>query len=77
MLPTLKLGRSIKVDRKCFGVHVVENHNYMSCHNNLGKGEILVLDMNSSVKHRLELSGMLEDHIYVTCHNNPGKGEVP
>ena len=68
MVPTLKLGRSIKEILWCTCCREPR-------HNDPGKGEMLVLDMNSSVKHRLELSDMLEDHINVTCHNNQGKGE--
>ena len=55
---------------------MLEDHINVTCHNNPGKGEVLALDMNKRVKHRLGLSGMLEDHINVTCHNNPEKGEV-
>ena len=52
VMPSLKGGRSINVDRACWGVHVVEDLIYVTCHNNPGEGEALVLDMNGTVTHR-------------------------
>ena len=53
VIPSLKIGRSINVDRKCWGVQVVEDLIYVTCHNISGEGEVLVLDMNGTVTHRL------------------------
>ena len=52
VIPSLKIDRSINVDRKCYGVHVVEDLIYVTCHNNPGEGEVLVVDMNGTVTHR-------------------------
>ena len=52
VIPSLKRGRSINVDRMCWGVQVVEDLIYLTCFNNSGKGEVLVLDMNGTVTHR-------------------------
>ena len=52
VIPSLKIDRSINVDRKCWGVQVVEDHIYVTCHNNPGVGKVLVLDMNGTVTHR-------------------------
>ena len=52
VIPSLKRGRSIKVDRECWGVQVVEDLIYVTCHNNPGEGEVLVLDMNGTITHR-------------------------
>ena len=71
VMPTLKrLDRSIKVDRNCWGVQVVEDLIYVTCHNNPGKGEVLILDMNGTVTHRLgqpdKKPSMFFDPSYIT-----------
>ena len=53
VIPSLKRGRSINVGRKCYGVQVVEDLIYVTSFNNPGEGEVLVLDMNGTVTHRL------------------------
>ena len=53
MMPSLKIDRSINVDRYCWGVQVVDDLIYVTCHNNPGEGEVLILDMNGTVSHRL------------------------
>ena len=53
VMPSLKQDRSINVDRECWGVQVVADLIYVICHNNPGEGEVLVLDMNGTVTHRL------------------------
>ena len=53
VIPSLKRDRSIKVGRRCYGVQVVEDLIYVTCFNNPGEGEVLVLDMNGTVTHRL------------------------
>ena len=53
VVPSLKLDRSINIDRQCWGVHVVEDLIYVTCDNDPGKGEVLVVDMNGTVTHRL------------------------
>ena len=52
VIPSLKRGRSINVDRKCWGVQVVEDLIYLTCFNNPGEGEVLVVDINGTVTHR-------------------------
>ena len=53
VIPSLKLDRSINVDRRCWGVQVVDDLIYVTCHNNPGEGEVLVVDMNGTATHRL------------------------
>ena len=53
VMPSLKIDRYINVDRQCWGVHVVADLIYVTCHNCPGEGEVLVLDMNGTVTHRL------------------------
>ena len=57
VMPSLKIDRSINVGRRCFGVQVVEDLIYVTCHNSPGDGEVLVLDMNGTVTHRLGQPG--------------------
>ena len=54
VMPSLKkLDRSINVGRKCWGVQVVDGLIYVTCHNYPGEGEVIVLDMNGTITHRL------------------------
>ena len=53
VMPSLKIDRSINVDRMCWGVQVVEDLIYVTCYNDPGEGEVLVLDMNGTITHRL------------------------
>ena len=52
VIPSLKRGRSINVGRRCYGVQVVEDLIYVTCHNSPGEGEVLVVDMNGTITHR-------------------------
>ena len=54
VMPSLKLDRSINIDRECWGIQVVGDLIYVTCRNNPGEGEVLVLDMNGTVTYRLE-----------------------
>ena len=53
VMPSLELGRSINVGSRCLGVQVVEDLIYVTCYNDPGEGEAIVLDMNGTVTHRL------------------------
>ena len=53
VMPSLKIDRSINVDMECWGVQVVDDLIYVTCYNNSGEGEVLVVDMNGTVTHRL------------------------
>ena len=70
VMPSLKRGRSINVDRMCYGVQVVEDLIYVTCNNNPGEGEVLVLGMNGTVTHRLGQPGkkpsMFTSPFYIT-----------
>ena len=57
VIPSLKRGRVINVGRMCWGVQVVGDLIYVTCHNNPGAGEVLVVDMNGTVTHRLGQPG--------------------
>ena len=70
VMPSLKIDRSINVGRKCWGVQVVEDLIYVTCHNCPGEGEVLILDMNGTVTHRLgqpdKKPSMLFSPFYIT-----------
>ena len=54
VMPSLKkLDRSINVGSRCFGVQVVEDLIYVTCHISPEEGEVIVLDMNGTITHRL------------------------
>ena len=53
LVPHMKAGRVIKLDKKCWDVAVAGNDIYVSCHNDPGKGEVRVLDPSGSLKRQL------------------------
>ena len=55
VMPSLRIDQSINVGRKCYGVQVVDDLIYVTCHISSGEGEVIVLDMNGTVTctHRL------------------------
>ena len=53
ILPSMKKGRVLQMDRLCFGVVVVGDNIFVSCHNNPGDGEVRVLDKQGNIKRRL------------------------
>ena len=55
VFPKMKTGRTIKLDNKCWGVAVSGKEIYTTCHNELGRGEVKVLDMKGNIKRRLEI----------------------
>ena len=58
VMPSLKkLDRSINIDRMCCGVQVVDDLIYVTCHISPEEGEVIVLDMNGTITHRLGQPG--------------------
>ena len=53
IFPSMKKGRVLQMDRLCFGVVVVGDNIFVSCHNNPGDGEVRVLDKQGNIKRRL------------------------
>ena len=70
VIPSLKIDRSINVDRECWGVQVVEDLIYVTCHSRPGEGEVLVVDMNGTVTHRFgqpdKKPSMFSSPFYIT-----------
>ena len=53
VLPKIKTGRVIHLDKKCYGVEVSGDEIYTTCHNNPGQGEVRILDLNGNINRRL------------------------
>ena len=53
MLPRIKVVRTIKLDKKCYGVAVSGEEIYTTCHDNPGNGEVRALDLQGNIKRRL------------------------
>ena len=53
VFPHMKAGRTIQLDKKCWGVEVSRDEIYITCHNNPGEGEVRVLDLKGKLKRRL------------------------
>lgn len=48
VFPSLKAGRVIELDRKCYGIAVDGNEIYITCHDD-GQGEVRILDTDGSM----------------------------
>ena len=53
LVPHMKAGRVIKLDKKCWDVAVAGYEIYVSCHNDSGEGEVRVLDLSGNLKIKL------------------------
>ena len=53
LVPHMKAGRVIQLDKKCWNVAVAGNEIYVSCHNAPGEGEVRVLDLSGNFKRQL------------------------
>ena len=56
VIPRLKKGRVLELDKPCLGVQVVGSDIYVTCHSNLYghmDGEVRILDNNGNLKKRL------------------------
>ena len=48
----MKAGRVIQSDKMCWGVAVVGNEIYVSCHYNPSEGEVRGLDLSDNLKRK-------------------------
>ena len=53
VFPQLTLVRVLKLDKMCWGVHVTCGKIFTSCHNNPGKGEVRILDLDGNLLQQL------------------------
>ena len=55
VFPKMKTGRTIKLDKNCWGVAVSGQEIY-TCHDGPGQGEVKVLDLQGNIKRRLGIN---------------------
>ena len=67
VFPKMKTGRTIQLDRICYGVAVSGQEIYTTCHDNPGQGEVKVLDLRGNIKRRL---GANQDGSYLFTNPN-------
>ena len=53
VFPKTNAVSTIQLDRKCWGVAVSGEEIYTTCHDDPGKGEVVVLDLQGNIKRRL------------------------
>ena len=53
VFPQLAPGRVLKLDKKCWGVHVTCGKIFTSCHNCPGQGEVRILNLDGNLQQRL------------------------
>ena len=53
IFPQLRTGRSVVLDKNCYGVDVCGDEIYTSCHTGSGEGEVRVLDQNGTLRRKL------------------------
>ena len=77
LVPHMKADRVIKLDKKCWGVAVVGNDIYVSCHNDPGEGEVRVLDLSGNLKRQVGVnkdgSYQFQDLFYLTVSTTSKK----
>lgn len=77
--PKIQEQRVLNLDRKCYGIEVVGNEIFMTCHDSPGEGEIRILDMGGNVKRKIgvnhdqDRSFMFERPSYMTVSQVSGK----
>ena len=49
-------GRVLQLDKHCWGVHVTADKIFTSCHNNPGKGEVRILDLDGNLLQQLGIN---------------------
>ena len=56
IFPRLTPGRVLQLDKKCWGVHVTGDKIFTSCHNQPGKGEVRILDLDGNLLQQLGIN---------------------
>ena len=56
VFPRLTPGRVLQLDKYCWGVHVTGDKIFTSCHNNPGKGEVRILDLDGNLLQQLGIN---------------------
>ena len=66
VFPRLTPGRVLKLNKKCWGVHVTGDKIFTTCHNQPGEGEVRILDLDGNLLQQL---GINQDGAFM--FNNP------
>ena len=56
VFPRLTPGRVLQLDKYCYGVQVTGDKIFTSCHNNPGKGEVRILDLDRNLLQQLGIN---------------------
>ena len=56
VLPDLQVGRSVELDKKCWGIEACRDDMYVSCHNYPGEGEVRIYGSKGQLKKRIGVS---------------------
>ena len=54
VFPKMKTGRTIQLDKRCYGVAINGDEIYTTCHDSPGESEVRVLDLQYNIKRRLQ-----------------------
>ena len=77
VLPQMKAGRVIQLDKKCWGAKVSGDEIYTTCQNYPGQGEVRTLDLNGNINRRLGIkqdgSFMFTSPFYITVSQSGRK----
>ena len=76
--PNFRTVRTLHLERMCWGVAVVGGKIFVTCHNDLGEGEVQILDMEGNLQRKMGLnkdgSFMFTRPHYLTV--NPLSGKI-
>ena len=72
VFPQLKTGRIVQLDTECYGIDVFGDEIYTTQYDDLGQGEVRVLDLNGDTKKKLQSSLNFDQQDYITV-STPGK----
>ena len=77
VFPKMKTGKTIKLDKTCWGVAVSGEEIYTTCHDDPGRGEVKVLDLHGNIKRRLGInpdrSYLFNSPTYITVNTSGEK----
>ena len=77
VVPALTTGRVIQLDKECWGVAVINDEIYITCHSRPGQGEVRILDMDGKLKRKVGVeqdgSFLFTGPYYLTVSKTSGK----
>ena len=73
VLPQLKTCRIVQLDTECYGIDVFGDEIYTTQCDDLGQGEVRVLDLNGNMKRKLQSSLNFDHPDYITVSTSGKK----